>query len=87
MGRYGLRSADRVHKHVNNLSADVQKFGKTLRSVRACEPTGVTEDQVMAMAVAVYERMCETMLSEYKNFDPNHWITFKTWINWRNHLK
>ena len=31
---------------MNELSADVQTIYKTLRTVRACNPTGVTEKQV-----------------------------------------
>lgn len=86
-GRYGLESADSVRKHVKNLSADVHKFAKTLRSVRACEPVGATENQVMRMAVAVHEGKGETMFYEYKNYGPSNWIGFKAWLIWRNHSK
>lgn len=76
-----------MRKHVNDLFADAQKFAKTLRSVRACEPTGGTEDQVLSMAVAVHMGKCEIMSYEEKNFGPLNWIGCMSWFIWRNYLK
>lgn len=89
--RYGLESADSVRKHVTNLPADVQNFLKTLPSVRACVyarmKTGMPENQVTAMAVAVHEGKCETILYKYKSFDSNNWTSFKTWLIRQNNNK
>lgn len=85
--RYGLRSADSVLKHVEELSADVQKFANKQGSVPACEPKSVIEDQVLLIAVAVHVGKCETMSFDHKNFGPLNWIGFVTWLIWWNHPK
>ena len=36
-GRYGLRTADSIRKHLNELSADVQKFSKTRVQPDRCD--------------------------------------------------
>lgn len=66
--RYSLRFAKSVQKHFNNLSTDAQKLVKTLWLVRKCEPTGVTEDQVLSIAVSSHARKYETMFYEQKDF-------------------
>lgn len=86
-GRYGLSSAGSVQKHVNDHSADAQKLAKTHRSMYACKPTVVTEDQMLSMIVAVHVEKCETMSYDHKDFRPFNWIGFKAWVIWRNHPK
>lgn len=66
----GLRTVDNMRKRVNAVSTEVHNYAKALRSMRACKPTGVTKDQVMALAVAFHEIKCEIISYEYKNFDP-----------------
>lgn len=65
----------------------MQKFVKTLRSVHAWGATGMTEDQVIAIAAAVYDEKCETMAYKYKIVDPSNCILFQAWLISRNCLK
>lgn len=76
-GRYGLHSPESVRKHINNLSADAQKFKKHLRTVRLCEPTGVSEDEMLSMAVAVHIEKCTAMSYEYKSSGHNNLVGFR----------
>lgn len=86
-GKYGLRTPGSIRNHAGDLSADAQKFSKTLRTVRACGPTGVTENQVLSMAVAVHVGKCATMNYEQKDFSHSNWPGFKAWNLWKNHPK
>jgi len=43
-----------VKKRVQLISADVMKFNRALAKVKASEPTGVTENEIVAMAVAIH---------------------------------
>lgn len=86
-GMYSLRSADGVQKLPENLSADVRKFAKTLRYVRACEPMWLTKDWMMKMAVAVYDKKGETLLYKYKSVDVNKYISFSRFVHLPESIK
>lgn len=86
-GKYGFRTADSCRKHVAELSADAQKFGIALRKVRVCNPTGVNEDDILSMAVAVHMGKAATMDYAMKDYCTENWITFKAWKVWHTHPK
>lgn len=72
-GKYVLRTPRRIRNHVGDLSADEQKFAKTLHVVRPCEPTGVAENQFLSMAVAVHVWKYNAMKYKQKDFGHNNW--------------
>ena len=50
------------------------KFNKRLRHIYACNPTGVTEQQKINMAVAVYNRKVNGMDYAFKDYNADtHW--------------
>lgn len=86
-GKYGFRSAESCRKHVADLSADVQKFNTALRKLRACGPTGVNEDQVLSMAVAIHMEVTNSMDYEHKDYVKENWLSFNAWKVWSRHPK
>jgi len=60
---------------------DVQKFYGTLNAVMNMELTGVTEEQKVNIAVAIYLNKVKDGVSHYqcRDFDPNKWRLFKAY--------
>lgn len=81
-GKYGFRSSESCLKHVAELSADAQKFEVALRKVLACNPTGVNEDDILSMAVAVHMGKARTMDYEIKSYCNNNWLGYKACCVW-----
>lgn len=50
--QYGGRGHRATRAKWDAISSDCQKFRQALRFIRACKPTGVTEDQILSMAIA-----------------------------------
>lgn len=78
-GRYGNRNAASCKSHFDAISADAQKFYVSLRKVRACSPTGVTEDNIISMAVAIHVGKCIMMEYGNKDFDKDTWSVNRAW--------
>lgn len=74
---YSARTAKAVRSKFDKLSAYVQKFRTSLRLVRACNPTGVTEDDILTMALAVHVGKRSTMSYDTRTVP----LTI-----WKNHL-
>lgn len=66
-GRYGFRTVASCKAHFDVISADAQKFFVSLRKLRACSPTGVSEDSITSMAVAVHTGATKVMDYEQKD--------------------
>lgn len=49
---YGGRSPKSAHSKFDEVAADIPKFSETLRSTRAANPMGVTEDELIYMTIA-----------------------------------
>ena len=59
----------------------LQKFNKALRHIYACNPTGVTEQQKINMAVALFKKVVKGMDYEYKDYDAaKHWKMYGGWL-------
>lgn len=67
-GKYGLFLIYCSLKYVAELSTYVQKFGIALRRLRACNPTGLQEDDIILIAVAVHMGKCTTMYYGMKDY-------------------
>ena len=85
--RYGFRSALSIKQHFSDLSADVQKFRLSFAKVRASNPTGVGDDTVMSMAVAVHIGVTTCMDYSYKEFDKESWLYYRAYNVLKNHPK
>lgn len=48
---YGGRAPASCRRKMDQVAADCRKFRECLRYIRACRPTGVTEDQIISMAI------------------------------------
>lgn len=56
------------------MAADCQKFRAALRFIRACKPTGVTEDEIMCMAVAKHLGKRTSMNYDARTFPEDKWV-------------
>lgn len=90
-GRYGYRSAISIRQHFSDLSADVQKFSLSLSKVQACNPTGVGDDGIISMAVAIHTGQTTTMDYAYKGYCGDmsncNWISYKAYNVLKHHPK
>lgn len=74
---YGARNPKSIKSKWDDVSADVQKFRESLQLVQASHPTGVTEDQILSMAIAKHLGKRNKMSYDAKDY-PHE--------NWKNHL-
>ena len=64
------RRGPRIYKYLrDNVFNRFQKFNKALRHIYACNPTGVTEQQKINMAVALFKKETQTMDYQFKDYD------------------
>jgi hypothetical protein len=83
--RYGDRAAKTVYIFLrDHIFPDVNKFNESLRLVQSSHPTGVTDDNIISMAVAVHLKETDRMNYQYKNYDPTKWPNFLAWKLLRN---
>lgn len=61
--RYGNRPIASTRNHLYILSAEVQKFRVALRMIRACNHTGVNDNKIVSMVIAIHDG--ETKKLEY----------------------
>lgn len=71
--KYGERGLRPVRSKWDQISADCQKFRRALRFIKACNPTGVTEDQVISMAIAKHLGKRDTMAYDVRDFPHERW--------------
>ena len=78
-GTYHKRGI-RVYPYLrDNVFPDIQKFNKALRIIYSSNPTGVTEDEKVFMAVAIHVKKTKQMEYQYKSFDPSSWKMYEGW--------
>ena len=82
-GTYYKRG-DRVYPYLrDNVFPEIQKFQKSLRLVHSSYPSGVTEDEIVCMAVAIHCNETESMEYRFKTYDCTKWKLYAAW----NHLE
>ena len=79
-GKYGLRSLDSCRQHFADLSADVQKFWRSVTTVRNSCPTGTNEEDNLSMAIAIHLGKTSKMDYEYKTTDPMSWVNYLAFL-------
>ena len=59
---------------------DIQKFHKAIRIVDVCNPTGVSAEQQLSMAVAIHLGKTNKMDYEFKDFDKKKWKLYDAYL-------
>ena len=67
------------------VSADLQKFHEALRFICAWKPTGVTEADILSMAIAKHMGKRYGMSYEAKSFPHDEWKKNKAWEVHKEH--
>ena len=78
-GRFFKRSDSAILDESRSMKKDVQSFNKALAVIWASQPTGTTEDEKLAMAVAIHMKATKRMDYHMKNFDVAKWRNFGAW--------
>ena len=79
---YGGRSANAVMDYFKKkIQKDTQKFNRAVRTIRLSNPTGgLTEQQKLNMAVAIFVGVTDKLNYRYKDFPAEkEWVNFKAW--------
>jgi hypothetical protein len=84
---YALRSPHAVKQKFDDVSTEIQKFRKSLRKVYASSPTGVTEDNILSMAIAMHIGKTDSMCYEYKDLSHSLWLLYKAYNIFKTHPK
>lgn len=85
--RYGGRSAKSARAKFEEVAADVQKFRDAILRVRASNPTGVTEDEVLSMSIAVHFGKRDKMSYEARCFPHAQWRSHLAYKVLQSHPK
>lgn len=70
---YGGRSPKSVRAKFNEVATDIQKFREALRCIRAANPTGVTEHEVISMSIAKHLGKRSGMSYEVRSYLHSEW--------------
>lgn len=71
----------------DEMAADINKFHDVLQRVKACSPTGVTEDEIFSMAIAVHLWKRDTMSYKARDYSENRWRNQLSYKGLHMHLK
>lgn len=72
--QYRARGLRASRAKMEQISADLQKFRKSLRRVRLFQPTGVDENQKLSMAIAKHLGKRESITYDAKDYPHERWI-------------
>jgi hypothetical protein len=59
---------------MDHLATNIANFIKGIMKVLKANPTGVSEDQKVNMAIVIHVRKINMMSHWFHNFEPNDWI-------------
>lgn len=63
---------------------DVQKFNVSLTKVLSAKPSGINDQQIINMAVAVHLNKTAGRDYEFRDFDPTKWPNYSAWLVLKN---
>lgn len=63
----------------NNVFRDINKFGVSLNLVLSAKPSGVTDQEIINMAVAVHLNKATGRDYNQKDFDATRWLNYRAW--------
>jgi hypothetical protein len=79
-GRFGDRPPKAVYVFLrDNSFPDVNKFNEALRLIQASHPTGVNEDNILSMAIALHLGETKRMDYNFRSFDHSKWPNYTAW--------
>jgi hypothetical protein len=78
-GRFYHRTDSAIIDEHRKLKTDVQLFNKSLLIIWSSNPSGVSESEKIAMAVAIHMGATSRMDYHYKNYDVTKWKFFGAW--------
>jgi hypothetical protein len=60
----------------DNIFPDVNKFNQALCLIQASCPTGINEDNILSMAIALHLGMSKRMYYSFKSFEHSKWMDY-----------
>lgn len=85
-GTYGGRGEKAVRNYwTDNISRDCKKFNKSLMKVYQSRPTGVSLEEKINIAVALFLKKADTASSRHKDFPTRDWKFFDAWLVLKGH--
>lgn len=72
--QYHGRQPRPVRAKWDAMAADCQKFRSAIRFIRACKPTGVSENEIVSMAIAKHLGKRATMSYDARSFPHYKWV-------------
>jgi muconolactone delta-isomerase len=79
-GRFYERPSKAVYVFLrDNIFPDINKFHEALRLVQASHPTGVNEDNILSMAIAVHLGKTKRMDYQFKFHEHTKWPNYFAW--------
>lgn len=58
---------------MDSVATEVQKLQKSLRLVSACKPSGMSENQILSMKIALHVGKIDKMSYDFKNLEHETW--------------
>ena len=85
-GRYHNRGLLPVwNQWKDNINWNVKGFNKCLLTIYKSNPTGVTEDEKINMAIAIHVGKVDVMNYRMAEFKPNDWKLYQAWLVLKDH--
>jgi hypothetical protein len=69
----------------DSISRECKKFNKSLMKVYASNPTGVTLEEKINIAVALHLKKAETASSRHRSFPAEDWKFYQAWLVLKEH--
>jgi hypothetical protein len=79
-GHYGDRAPKAVYVFLrDNIFPDVNKFNESLRLIQSSHPTGVNDDNIISMAIALHLGKTKRMDYNLKDYEHTQWPNYSAW--------
>ena len=86
IGRYHNRGMVPVwNQWKDNVNRNVKGFNKCLLTIYKSNPTGVTEEEKINMAIAIHVGKVDVMNYRMKDYEPNDWKLYQAWLVLKDH--
>ena len=68
----------------NTLFRDIHLFSKSLQMVVCSKPSGVSQDQIINMAVAIHQGVVTCRDYKMRDYNSTNWLNYKAWLVLKN---
>jgi tRNA-splicing ligase RtcB len=69
----------------DNIARDLKKFNKSLLKVMSSNPSGVSQQEKINIAVAMHLGKTDAVSQRHKNFEPMNWKLYQCWLTLKEH--